>query len=387
MDLASPTSRPDLLIIAGEHSGDAHAARMVAQAKEKSPELTICALGGESLKTAGAELIFDLTEHSVVGLFEVLKNYGFFKDLFESTFSWIKEHRPRAVCFIDYPGFNLRLAKRLCDEKLAIKGGGEIKLLYYISPQIWAWKTGRRFKMAKLLDSLAVIFPFEVECYADTDLPVHFVGHPFVEADHSLPLTYDPSAPILLLPGSRQTPVKRILPVMLEGLRAFRRHGPEHPVVIVYPSDAIRETEAAILSQYPDLQKGISLETLAEGQHASAVLTSSGTMSLEVALAGIPGSIVYRANPLTYMIGRRVVKIAYLGIANILLDRPAWPEFIQGAATPKALADQLEQCVNAEPRAKESNENANALKTILGKQADMSPAEWLLAELASLENG
>ncbi|WOO40575.1 lipid-A-disaccharide synthase [Rubellicoccus peritrichatus] len=381
MDLPSPASRPDLLVVAGEHSGDAHAARMVRQAKAKNPGLAVCALGGDELKDAGAELLFDLTEHSVVGLFEVLKNYGFFKELFEATIAWIKEHRPRAVCFIDYPGFNLRLAKRLCDEKLAVKGGGEIKLLYYISPQIWAWKTGRRFKMAKLLDSLAVIFPFEVSCYSDTDLPVNFVGHPFVEEDHALPLTYDPDAPILLLPGSRQTPVKRILPVMLEGLRAFRKIDSKRKVIIVYPSDPIRESEAAILSQYPDLQDCVSLETLANGQRVSAVLTSSGTMSLEVALAGVPGAIVYRANPLTYMIGRRVVKIDYLGIANILLDRPAWPEFIQGAASPDALADQLQQCINGKSRIAASTKDAAALKTILGEAADMQPADWLLSEL------
>lgn len=377
-------SRPDLLVIAGEHSGDEHAARMVAQARQANPELTVCALGGRELKSAGAELLFDLTEHSVVGLFEVLKNYGFFKDLFESVVAWVREHRPRAICFVDYPGFNLRLAKRLCDEKLSVKGGGEIKLLYYISPQIWAWKTGRRFKMAKLLDSLAVIFPFEVACYADTDLPVCFVGHPFVETDHLPPLVYDPAAPILLLPGSRQTPVKRILPVMLEGLRAFRKSSSSaQRVLIVYPSEAIQESEALILAQYSDLQDCVSLQPLAEGQRVSAVLTSSGTMSLQVALAGIPGAIVYRANPLTYLIGRRVVKIAYLGIANILLDRPAWPEFIQGAATPKALADQLQQCVTDKSRAAKSGDNANELKVILGKQADMRPADWLLRQLES----
>ncbi len=379
--LPAPSGRPDLLVIAGEHSGDAHAARMVAAAKAKQPDLNVCALGGVELERAGAQLLFDLTEHSVVGLFEVLKNYGFFKDLFEKTVAWIREHQPKAVCFVDYPGFNLRLAKRLCDEGLAVKGGGDIKLLYYISPQIWAWKTGRRFKMAQYLDDLAVIFPFEVECYQDTDLPVTFVGHPFVEEDATLPLRFDPDGPVLLLPGSRQTPVRRILPLMLNGLRALRQSGDVRPAAVVYPDERIHALEKDILAPVRGGLGELSLVGQQEPLTASAVLTSSGTMSLQVALAGVPGAIVYRANPLTYLIGRRVVKIEYLGIANILLERPAWPEFLQGAATPQALAGQVSDCLNNGQRAQQAQADAQALRDMLGEQAEQSPEDWLLGNL------
>ncbi len=161
----------DVLVVTGEHSGDEHGARMVRELRAKQPGVTVAALGGPALAAAGAQLLYDLTESSVVGFVEVLKNLPKFRALFAETLRWITEHQPRAVCFIDYPGFNLRLAAALRERGLSVKGGGKIKTLYYISPQIWAWKAKRRFSMARELDALAVIFPFEVGCYADTTLP------------------------------------------------------------------------------------------------------------------------------------------------------------------------------------------------------------------------
>ena len=167
--------RVDLLIVAGEHSGDEHAARVVRELRKSHPELAVAALGGPRLAEAGAQLLYDLTASSVVGIVEVLRNYSFFRDLFNETLRWLREYRPRAVCFVDYPGFNLRLAAALREQGLSVKGGGTIRTLYYISPQVWAWKAGRRFAMARDLDAMAVIFPFEVECYADTTLPASHI--------------------------------------------------------------------------------------------------------------------------------------------------------------------------------------------------------------------
>ena len=206
-----PVNGPvDLLIVAGEHSGDQQAARMLRGALEREPDLKVAALGGVELQDAGAQLLFDLTASSVVGLAEVLRNYSFFKRIFAETLRWIETHRPRVVCLVDYPGFNLRLAKALFESGISRKGGGNVSIIYYISPQIWAWKAGRRFTMARHLDALAVIFPFEVDCYADTGLPVDFVGHPFLTDGYSSSLYHDRSGPILLLPGSRRAAVSRI---------------------------------------------------------------------------------------------------------------------------------------------------------------------------------
>ena len=372
--------RVDLLVVAGEHSGDEHGAQMIRELRAARPGIAVAALGGPQLAAAGAQLLHDLTASSVVGLVEVLRNYSFFKALFAETLRWIAEHRPRAVCFVDYPGLNLRLAAALRERGLSVKGGGKIKTLYYISPQIWAWKARRRFTMARDLDALAAIFPFEPKCYADTSLPVDFVGHPFVRSDYVAPVRFDPAGPVLLLPGSRKQAVARIFPVLLGGLRAF---GPRDAVVL-YPSDDIL---AVLREASPPAH--IRLLRVADGQGhaapfaASAVLTSSGTMSMHCALAGIPGAIAYRANPLTYVLGRMLVKIDYIGIANLLLNEPMYPEFIQGAATPAALAGELRACLHDVGRRTRTAGQAARLRALLSVPATGTAAGWLAGHLES----
>jgi lipid-A-disaccharide synthase len=373
------TSRVDLLIIAGEHSGDEHAARMVRELRVKEPSLVIAALGGPELAAAGAQLLHDMTSSSVVGLVEVLKNYSFFKALFSEILRWIIQHQPRAVCFVDYPGLNLRLAATLRERGISRKGGGKVKTLYYISPQIWAWKVKRRFTMARDLDAIAVIFPFEPACYADTSLSVDFVGHPFVAPEYQSPVSYDSNGPILLLPGSRKQAVSRIFPVLLAGFRAFgRRDG-----VVLYPSDEILEVLRATVPP-PNVQliQISERRTRPEPMAAAAVLTSSGTMSMHCALAAIPGAIAYRANPLTYLLGRMLVNVEYLGIANLLLGEAMYPEYIQNAATPAALAGELRAATEDIARRERTIAQAQRLRTLLRATAAGSAGEWLLRQIA-----
>ena len=369
----------DVLIVAGEHSGDEQAARMVERLNEINPELNICALGGCALKRRGAQVLYDMTKLSVVGLVEVLKNLSHFKALLRATLNWIKAYKPKAVCFVDYPGFNLHLASMLKEEGLSSKGGGDIRLLYYISPQIWAWKARRRFKMAELLDSLAVIFPFEPKYYADTSLNVEFVGHPFIAGSYESKVFYDKDSPMLFLPGSREIAVGRIFPVMLKTLRLME--GEE--AVVPYPSGGILAVLEKTLKKFPDVAPRVRLRRIGdEGRiGAKAVLMSSGTISLSACLEGIPGAIVYKANPLTYAVGRMVVSIKYLGISNILLDRPAWPEFIQGAARPKAIARRLGECIHSPEVIAQTQSDAKLLREKLTAKNDMNAAQWLLKNL------
>ncbi len=363
----------DLLIVAGEHSGDEHAARMVRELLAKQPGLAVAALGGPKLAAAGAQLLHDMTASSVVGLVEVVKNYPFFKALFEETLRWIAAHGPRAVCFVDYPGLNLRLAAALRERGLSVKGGGKIKTLYYISPQIWAWKAGRRFAMARELDAMAVIFPFEVKCYADTTLPVEFVGHPFVAPDYAAPVSYDPSGAILLLPGSRVQAVKRIFPALVAGFESYARGAPREAwATVLFPSDEI----LAVL-QAAKAPPNVRLQRLGGPVAASAVLTSSGTMSMHCALAGIPGAVAYRANPLTYLLGKMLVNVEHLGIANLLLGEPMYPEYLQGAASPAALAAELRACTSDPVRRARTAEQAARLRAGLSVPANGTVADWL----------
>ncbi|HVU23912.1 MAG TPA: lipid-A-disaccharide synthase [Opitutus sp.] len=369
----------DLLVIAGEHSGDEHAARMVRELRGKRPELRIAALGGPELAAAGAQLLHDMTATSVVGFVEVLKHLSFFRALFAETVWWIETHRPRAVVLVDYPGFNLRLAAELRKRGVSEKGGGRTQVLYYISPQIWAWKAGRRFTMARDLDAMAVIFPFEPKCYADTRLPVEFVGHPFVSADYVSPVRHDPAGPVLLLPGSRKQAVARIFPALLRGFEEFG----EREAVVLYPSEEIRAELERVLSRRSRGGLPLVLRRTGEPVAAAAVLTSSGTMSMHCALAAIPGAIAYRANPLTYFFAKRLVKVPFIGIANLLLGEAMYPEFIQGAATPAALAAELRSCLHDAARRERTAAQAQRLRELLGRAAQgeaatgSSAAEWL----------
>lgn len=377
-DFPAPTDGPpDLLVIAGEHSGDEHAAHLVAELKARKPNLKVACLGGEKLQAAGAQLLYDLTSVSIVGFVEVLKHYKFFKALFNRTLDWIERYRPKQICFVDYPGFNLRLAEQLHQRGLSKKAGGEIELSYYISPQIWAWKAKRRFKMAELLDRLGVIFPFEVDCYKDTDLPVEFVGHPFVQPGHDLSFVYDAAAPVLLLPGSRSAAVGRIFPVLLDAFARALNSNPDLRAQVIYPSRQILEQLRGILATYPKLQDKVTFNANeAKGIPASAVLMSSGTMSLAVALSGIPGAIAYRLNPLSYWMGRYLVKVRYIGIANLLLNRPLHKEYIQGAATANKLAAEILQAQSKQAEAK-AMQGADELRQLLQTDSEASAVDWL----------
>ncbi|NDV61781.1 lipid-A-disaccharide synthase [Puniceicoccales bacterium CK1056] len=351
IELSPPASGPvDVLFVAGEHSGDQHAALIARDIQQAHPDWQMAAMGGPSLKLAGVQLLFDLTRHSVVGLVEVLRHYGEFKRIFEALVGWIGAHQPKVVVLVDYPGFNLRLADALRKRGISRKGGGNVAVYQYVSPQIWAWKAKRRFKMAKILDGLGVIFPFELDCYTDTNLPVAFVGHPFARKDYSNPLRYDPEGPILLLPGSRKQAVSRIFPVMLKTIAAYRASGGTRRCVCLYPEDSIRLILEDVIGREHVDSGMVSLRPAEQGTTASAVLTSSGTMSLNCALAGLPGAIVYVAHPFTTWLGRRLVSIEWLGIANLVLGRCLYPEFIQEAAKPEVLATLLRDTL-ADPEA------------------------------------
>ena len=385
----------DLLIVAAEHSGDEHAERMVRGLLVKNPGLKVCALGGARLNAAGAQLLRDLTAGSAMG-FAVLGKLSYYRALIADIVRWVGTHRPRVVCFVDSSGLNLRIARGLFEQGFSVKAGGRTKALYYISPQIWASRAGRRFDMAEHLDGLAAIFPFEPAVYADTSLPVEFVGHPFVAPDYAAPVTHDPNGPVLLLPGSRRQVVQRLFPVLLE---AYRLSGTTRPAVVLYPSEEILAT-----LQAANPPANVHLVSTAEGRArplgapqadgrpsgpalpqapvaASAVLTASGTMSMHCALAGIPGALTYKTDALTYFLGRMLVKVEFIGIANLLLKEPMYPEYIQGAATAAALAEELRQSLGDAARQERTQVLAAKLRALLSKPTSGSVVDWMLRHL------
>lgn len=365
----------DLLIVAAEHSGDEHAARLVHGLLAQNPSLKVCALGGPRLAAAGAQLLRDLTGQSAMG-FAVIAKISYYRALIASIVSWIGLHKPRAVCFVDSSGLNLRIAQGLFERGYSRKAGGPTKALYYISPQIWASRAGRRFEMAKHLDGLAAIFPFEPAVYADTALPVEFVGHPFVAPDYAAPVKFDPAGPILLLPGSRRGPVARIFLVLLDGYRAW---GGRREAVVLYPSDEIL---AVLQAAQPPANVRLQRTGESSAVAASAVLTSSGTMSMHCALAGIPGVVTYRTDPLTYLIGRLLVKVEHIGIANLLLKEAMYPEYIQGAAKAGVFARELKDCLENPARLERTAAQAARLRALLTQPTAGSVVAWMQRHLA-----
>lgn len=369
----------DVLVVAGEHSGDQHAAEMVRRLVGARPGLRVAAFGGPRLREAGAQLLLDMTAFSAVGLVEVVSAYPFYRRLFAAMRAWTLRWRPALVILVDYPGLNLRLASELRVAGLSRQGGGETAVIQYVSPQLWAWKPRRRFTMARDLDAVGTIFPFEVGCYADTTLPAAFVGHPFVNEAHVPPVRYEPEGPVLLLPGSRPKPVRKIFPSLVEAFARYRRQDPRRRALVLHTGGAVHAELYRLLAEYGDAAKGVDLRPVGEGQVGGcAALVSSGTMSLSVALAGIPGAVVYRANALTWFLGRNVVArgVDRLGIANILLRREAWPEFLQSACEPEVLAARLRACVEGPEPRERALRDAAELREMLSARPGSTPAEW-----------
>lgn len=312
----------DVLVVAGEPSGDLHASVLVRELKARHPNLSVCAVGGANLQKAGAHLLFNMISLSVVGLAEVMKLYGTFVRLLKWLVRWVRVYQPKVICLVDFPGFNLRFAQALYRVGLSKKVGGSTYIYGYIAPQIWAWKARRRFQIARWFDALGVIFPFEVDCFADTNLQVSFVGHPLLQQPN--PFRYDPNGPLLLLPGSRLGAVTRIFPLLKEAFGYLKKNRPSLRAVVPFPNDNVGSYVKNNLS--PDM-KVCPLSELDTG--VCGALMSSGTVSLQVALAGIPGVVAYRAHPITFFFGKRLVRVPYLTMANLLLKEEFYPEILQ----------------------------------------------------------
>lgn len=378
-----PDGTVDLLVVAGEASGDEHSALLVSGLLKKFSNFQISAIGGKRVEKEGAHLVYPLVEHAVVGVVEVLKNYSTFKQIFKNTIEWIIKYKPKTILLVDYPGFNLRLARELKKLGVSVKGGGTVKVLQYISPQLWAWKAKRRFEMEKILDGLGVIFPFEVDCYKDTSLPVAFVGHPFAQSEYKCPISYAPEGPLLLLPGSRVQPVQRILPVFLDTLDPLFIDFPNLQVSIPVPNSQIRTVVESLLSSRATIKDRINVVESDLKMEARAALMSSGTMSLSCAIAGVPGVIAYRAHPLTYLLGRFLVTIPFLGMANILIpEAPPYPEFLQGRANRKNLYQTILKVLQNKDSKENSQFVAKKLLKRLQVPDEQGVVEWLSQEIS-----
>lgn len=328
-----------IMIIAGETSGDLHGGLLVAELKALRPDLEVYGIGGDRMRAAGMELLYHIREFSFMGVAEVLLHLPFILSALRALTDLLRSRRPDLVVLIDYPGFNLRFARR------AKRAG--VPIAYYIPPQVWAWGRGRVRQLRRLTTALLVILPFEEEFYRRCRVPARYVGNPLVDtakpsqvraaflARHGL----DAGRHIIaLLPGSRAQEVERILPVMLGTCALLQKDDPslQFALALAPHVDRGRIGEMIARGGVPvTLVDDQAYDTLA---HARLALVASGTATLEAGIIGTPMIIIYRTSALTYLIGRLLVRVPFIGLVNFVAGKQVMPEFVQGDARPGAIA-------------------------------------------------
>ncbi len=328
-------SDPGIFLSAGEPSGDQHGAELVREIRRRWPGARLYGFGGPAMAEQGVELLADPDELAVMGFVEVLARLPFFLSLQRSARAVIADRRPDLVLPIDYPGFNLRLARDA--HRLGVP------VLYYIAPQVWAWRKRRARALARYADHLAVALPFEEQLFRDAGVQTTFVGNPLLDQERrpisrqefSEEIGVDPDRDILaLFPGSRRQELDRHLELFTSAAELARNRRPGlQPILATAPGVS---SEGYNASQLPRTEDSWSLL-----RHARAALVKSGTGTLQAALARTPMAIAYRTHPVTYWVARRLVRVDHVGLVNLVAGRRIVPEFLQDAATPAALADAL----------------------------------------------
>lgn len=338
--MTEPQDQRHVLIVTGEASGDLHGANLIRAARDVDPGLSFFGVGGRRMREAGCEILIPAEELAVMGLVEVLGRLPTIRRAFNTLRRLLRgARRPDLVILVDYPGFNLRLARE-------VKRAG-IPVLYYISPKVWAWKRGRVHTIARRVDKLAVIFPFEPPLYEGLGLDVEYVGNPLLdEYVRSRPRDVfreayglEPGTPVVgLFPGSRKAEIAAIFPTLLETAKRLHDRRPELRFLLpVAPSiDPAELAEQVAAAGLPVQLAEDNIYDLAGA--CDAVLAVSGTVTLQVALAGTPLAILYRVSPLTWAVGKRLVRLPHVGLPNIVAGREVAREYLQDQATPENLA-------------------------------------------------
>ena len=356
-----------IMIIAGEASGDLHGSGLVRELKTKNPDLQIFGIGGDKMQQQGMELIYHVNEMSVLGFWDVLKQFRFFKRVYKNVVRKLEQEKPAVLVLIDYPGLNLKLAKA------AHKIG--IKVLYYIAPQVWAWGAKRVKKMVQTVNKMAVIIPFEEKMYRDAGIDATFVGHPLLEIlqiklnkkEFIAKYGLNPKYKIIgLLPGSRPLEVKRLLPEMMRTTERFKRKHLEIQIIIGKADSVDPEIYKQLIPEKSDVQllENSSYEIM---KHCDLLIVASGTATLESALFETPLIIVYKVDPVSYFIGKQLVRIDSIGLVNVIAEKKIAPEFIQHQFRAENLIPEMENLLFNEKRQLKTISDLRKIKQKLGE--------------------
>lgn len=375
-------SSKKIMIVAGEASGDIYAAGLINAVHQQDSSIQFFGIGGPRMAEAGCDILVDSAKMAVVGLVEVLKHLDVIAPAFLQLKKILLQDPPGLLVLVDYPGFNLRLAK------VAKKAG--VKVLYYISPQIWAWRQGRVHKIKRLVDHMAVILPFEAPLYKKAGVPVSFVGHPMADMvqvslskpDAAVSFQLDPDRPVIgLFPGSRHNEISRLLPIILDSARLLQQRFPTAQFVLPLAS-TLTEADLAPWLNGHNLPLVITRERIHDLIRAcDAVISVSGTVTLEVALVGTPLVIIYRLAPLTYQLAKRLVKVEHIGLCNIVAGETVATELIQDDASPEKISAEIVRLMDSEISAATKARLAMVHEKLGGGGADQRMAKLTLQML------
>ena len=364
-----------LMIIAGETSGDLQAANLIKSLKQINPHLEIFGMGGKKMQAEGVEIIHNITGLAVVGFFEVLKHLATFKKIFSNLKSLLETRKPDVVILVDYPGFNLRFAKAAKEKNIPV--------IYYISPQIWAWGENRIHEIKECVDKMIVIFGFEETLYKEAGVKVSFVGHPFLdivkpawkkeETIKHTHLRHD-SIKIGLMPGSRKKEIEKHLPVMLKACKIIKNKIPNAEFII----SRIKEIDQDLYDKIIKYSK-IKTHSLENKPYevmdiADLVIVSSGSATLEVAIMEKPMVIVYKTSLLTWLLAKNLIKIPNIGLVNIVAGQRIVPELVQFDVTPRNIAKESLNILADHKKIHEIKENLRKVKSKLGETGASSRA-------------
>lgn len=353
---------PHLVIVAGEDSGDFHGGNLATALQQQAPEIKLSGIGGRRMEASGVKLIFPSSRLAVIGFTEVL---GRISDIWEGRKA-IRAHllksRPDLLILIDFPGFNLHLVAPFA-HKL------KIPIVYYITPKVWAWRQGRVATINRLIDRVLVILPFEKNFFEQHNVEVEYVGNPLLDefkSFKSLDRSHNPN--IALIPGSRHGEIKRLLPEMITAARLYAREQPKvHFIIPIAPSIAFGDIEKFIPANFRKHVTLVrqSLATLLDD--VSFALVTSGTATLETALAEIPMVVIYKVNQLSYEIGKRVIKVPFVSLVNLIAGKEIVPELIQAEANPEKIVRQMRAICNDRCRYSKTVQELRELKSRMGK--------------------
>ena len=365
-------------IIAGEASGDLHGSNLIKELRKLDGGSNIRAWGGDLMQLAGGAVVKHYRDLAFMGFIEVVKNLPTILNNLKFCKQDILAFKPDVLVLIDYPGFNLRIAKWAKEQR--------IKVIYYISPQVWAWKESRVKLIRNVVDKMLVILPFEREFYETKwDYKVEYVGHPLVQVVNEFlgkkENKYSYSKPVVaILPGSRQQEIAVKLPIMLAAVTNF----PQYQFVVAKASSLDDSFYQSILAQYPGVES-VKNETYALLSKATAALVTSGTATLETALFGVPQVVCYKGSAISYEIAKRLIKIKYISLVNLIMDRPVVKELIQHELTPQNVTRELDKVLHNEETKQQVKEDYIELKALLqqGGNASRKAAESVYSFVTS----